>query len=47
MHAESEDFVLDDEGGPPDLLYVVFPTAVESDRLPDLKGLLPGSELIA
>ena len=45
-HAEIEDFVLDDEGGPPDFLYVAFPTAVESDRLPDLKGLLPGNEFM-
>ena len=41
-----EDIVWDDEGGPPDFLYVAFPTAVESDRLPDLKGLLPGNEFI-
>ena len=34
---------MDDEGGPPDFLYVAFPTAVESDRLPDLEGLLPGN----
>ena len=38
MHAGSEDFVLDDDGGPPDFLYVVLPTAVESDQLPDLES---------
>ena len=45
MHSEEGDDVLDNEGSPPDLLYVAVSTVV-TDSLPALMGVLPGNEFI-